>query len=93
MKRVLMILAWTVGAYFGSGIVLAVIVGLIFGVVVAACYALHYNLHDFIAAHHAWGALSKVIFSVVCGLVAVVALILALRGRLPGTKIEHDSSA
>jgi hypothetical protein len=92
MKRVLMILAWTGGAYFGGGIVLAIIVGAVFGVVFAACYALHYDLHAFIAAHQAWGAVSKVIFRVVCALFSVAALILALRGRLPGTRIRHDSS-
>jgi hypothetical protein len=88
-----MILAWTVGAYFGCGIVLAVIVGLILGVVVASCYALHYDFHAFIAAHQTWGAVSKVAFRVVCALISITVLILALRGRLPGTKIRHDPSA
>jgi hypothetical protein len=52
-----------------------------------------YDFHAFMAAHQTWGAVSKVAFRVVCVLVSVTALILALRGRLPGTRIRHDPSA
>jgi hypothetical protein len=61
--------------------------------VVGVCAVSHYNLHSFILAHQAWGAVTRVIFRAVCLLASISALVLALRGRLPGTKIEQDSSA
>ncbi len=93
MKRVLMILAWTAGAYFGCGIVLATIWGGLAGITFAVCYQLHYDAHGYLTAHHATLVLVGIIFRIFCVLVAVTAFILALRGRLPGTRIRHDSSA
>jgi hypothetical protein len=52
MKRPLMILAWTVGAYFGSGIVLAMIMGIFFGITIAVCYMLHYDIHSYLPAQN-----------------------------------------
>jgi hypothetical protein len=89
MKRPLMILAWTAGAYFGSGIVLAVIVGIFFGIAIAVCSMLHYDIHSYLPAQHpSLVVLSHVIFRAICALVAVAAFIFALRGRLPGTKLQ-----
>jgi hypothetical protein len=86
MKRVLMILAWTTGAFFGSGLVLAMIVGFCGGITFGVCYQLHYDVHGYLTAHHSSLVLFGVIFRILCALIAVTVFILALRGRLPGTR-------
>lgn len=93
MKRVLIILAWTGGAYFGSGIVLAILWGILGGIAVGISILLHYNIHNWFVAHHSWSVIAGIIFRMLCALAAFTALILALRGGLPGTKIRRDSSA
>ena len=75
MKRVLLTMAWTVGAYFGSGIILGFLAGILF----FCMAAVHYDPrpHHTLIAVLSWG---------VPALVAAAFLVLALRGRLPGTK-------
>ena len=92
MKRTLIILAWTVGAYFASGIVLAILWGIVGGIAVGISILLHYDIHSWFVAHHSWSAIAGIIFRILCALAAVVAFVLALRGRLPGTKMRRDSS-
>jgi hypothetical protein len=86
MKRVLIILGWTAGAYFGGGIVLAVIWGLLIGIASFVSFELHYDLHSYLAAHLPSVELFRIIFRAMCALIAVAAFILASRGRLPGTR-------
>lgn len=87
-----MILAWTAGAYFGSGIVLAMITGILFAIMGVIFDKLHYDIHSYLPAHHpSFVILFRVIFRAICVLIAVATFILALRGRLPGTKIREES--
>jgi len=75
MKRVLMTMAWTVGAYFGSVVVL----GFLSGVVFFGLAMFHYDP----SVHK--GAISAII-NFAPAAVAVASLMLALRRRLPGTR-------
>jgi len=75
MRRLLITLTWTVGAYFGSAIAL----GLLSGVVFFALAMFHYDP----SVHK--GVISAII-NIAPAAVALAFLIVALRQRLPGTR-------
>ena len=75
MKRILITLAWTAGAYFGSEIVL----GALFGVTFFGLAMFHYD----VSVHT--GLINAIVYTVPVA-VALAFLILALRRRLPGTR-------
>jgi len=82
-KRVLIILAWTAGVYFGSN---AIITGILVGITFGICHHGHLNVHSYLTAHLTLVDLFGTVLNVFCLLLAVVVLVLALCGCLPGTK-------
>ena len=93
MKRLLMIFVWTVGVYFGSELILAIVIGLLLGTVSVICYDFPYDFHKYLIAHGFSPKSLWVVFRISCALLAVAAFAAALRGRLPGTKkrpLESD---
>lgn len=86
MKSLLMIFVWTVGVYFGSGFILAPLIGFLIGIVSVICYHFHYDLHTHLLTHHFSPKLFGIIFQLFRALLTVLAFIQALRGHLPGTK-------
>jgi hypothetical protein len=75
MKRVLLTLAWTVGAYFASSIVL----GALFGIFFFVSFRLQYDP----SVHR---TLFVGVSRIVPAVVTVCFLILAICRRLPGTR-------
>jgi hypothetical protein len=75
MKRVLVSLAWTSGAYIGSSLLLGFLSGIIF-------FTMAMFQYDPSVHHTLIAAVSQVVPAVV----AVVFLVLAVRRRLPGTR-------
>jgi hypothetical protein len=93
MKRVLMILIWTVGVYYAGGIVLSSICGIVGGIASVVCHQLHYDMGGYIRTHHSSLLWVGSVFRICCLLLAAAAFILAWRGRLPGTKTGHEPLA
>jgi hypothetical protein len=75
IKRCLLMLLWVVGSYFGSAMGLGFFLGVVFFFLAAANYD---------PTHHM--TLIVLITQGIPVMVAVGALYLGLRGRLPGTK-------
>jgi hypothetical protein len=75
MKRVLLTLAWTAAAYFGSRIILGLLVGFSLLCMAGAHYDPPFNIVVI-------GLVSRIIPALVAGAV----LLLALCGRLPGLR-------
>ena len=68
--------------------VLAIIWGLLIGIASFVCFELHYDLHSYLTAHLPSVGLFRIIFRAISALIAVTAFIFALRGRLPGTRLQ-----
>jgi hypothetical protein len=93
MKRVLIILAWTVAAYFGSEMLMAMAYGLMAGITIGICSIFHYDIHIYsLSDHPLFVFWFRVIFRVVGALISLTAFILALYGRLPGTGLKKISN-
>jgi hypothetical protein len=93
MKRVLIILAWTVGAYFGSEMFMAMAYGFLAGITIGTCSMFHYDIRIYSPADHPlfvfW---FRITFRTIAALISVSTFILALRGRLPGTSLKKISN-
>ena len=93
MKRALMILVWTSAAYFGCGPILAMIYGLLAGIVIGVSLSLHYDINSYFEAHRSSLAFFvRFYVRILCGLIAGAFFILGLYGRLPGTKVSQISN-
>lgn len=86
MKRALMILVWTAIAYLGSELALTALVALGLGITMGIIRGADFNAHDYLASHRSSLVLLEMILRIVSALVAATTFILALVGRLPGTK-------
>lgn len=92
LKRLLMLLIWTAGAYFGSWMILAMLWGILVGIAFGISHQVHYDLRGYLTGHQTEMVMVGGFFRVFSVLLAVAAFILALRGRLPGTRhADHTS--
>jgi hypothetical protein len=93
MKRVLIILAWMVGAFFGSGMLMGMAYGFMAGITIGICSIFHYDIRIYSPSDHPlfvfW---FRCIFRAIEALISLTAFILALYGRLPGTGLKKISN-
>jgi len=87
VRRILMIIAWTFGVYLSSTIILVAIDAAIVGFAIGICLGIHYDVHVFLATHRSLLVATRDIIRILRASLAAAAFFLALRGRLPGTKI------
>jgi hypothetical protein len=89
MKRVFIILDWTAGAYFASGMAMSPIFGVFVGITAGICSIFHHHLPAYLPVDHPlfifW---FRGIFRAIMALIALAALALGLQGRLPGTGLK-----